>query len=62
MELSATNICAKFQANAFIFDCAMPKKPGNDNDVTILKPDFWNSVLSYKTNDIFGILRQNWTK
>ena len=34
IELRATSMCTKFQANTFIFGCAMAQKPSNDNDVT----------------------------
>ena len=36
-----TNKCTEFQANIFTFDCAMAEEPGNGNDVTFLKRDFW---------------------
>ena len=63
IELCVTNSCTKFQANIFIFGCEMAQKPIDGNDVIFLKLDFWNFWLSYdKTNDIFGILRQNLTK
>ena len=41
-ELCATSMCAKFQANIFIFGYAMAQKPSNGNDVTFLKLVFWN--------------------
>ena len=33
IELSANSRCTKFQANIFIFGCAMAQKPGKGNDV-----------------------------
>ena len=42
IELSVASMCAKFQANIFIFGSAMAQKPSKGNDVTFLKLDFWN--------------------
>ena len=42
IEACAISMCTKFQANIFIFGCAMAQKPSNGNDVTFLKLDFWN--------------------
>ena len=42
IELCATNVCTKFQANIFIFDCAMAHKPSNVYDVIFLILYFWN--------------------
>ena len=50
----------KISNQHLFFGCAMAQNPSNGNDVTFLKLGFWNFSLSYdKTNDIFGILRQN---
>ena len=46
LELCATSMCTKFQANIFIFGCAMAQKPSDGNDVTFLKFDIWNFSLS----------------
>ena len=42
IELSVTNMCAKFQANIFIFGCAIAQKPSNSSEVSFLRLDFWN--------------------
>ena len=34
IELCATSMCTKFQANIFIFGCAIAQKPSNGNDIT----------------------------
>ena len=34
IELYVTNRCTEFQANIFIFGCAMAQKPGEGDDVT----------------------------
>ena len=34
IQLYSNNQCTKFQANIFIFGCAMTQKPGEDDDVT----------------------------
>ena len=34
IELRATSMCTKFQANMFIFGCAMAQKPSSGNDAT----------------------------
>ena len=40
----------------------MAQKPCKGDDITLLKRNFWHLHLSsVKTNNIFGILRQNWT-
>ena len=36
IELRITNSCIKFQANIFLFGCAMAQKPGKCDDVTFL--------------------------
>ena len=40
IERCITNKCTKFQANIFIFGCAMAQKPGEGDDVT-----FWNHIF-----------------
>ena len=40
IELCVTNRCTKFQANIFIFGCAMAQKPGEGDDVTFLNRIF----------------------
>ena len=40
LELSDANICTKFQANIFIFDCTVAEKTGNGDGVTFFKRDF----------------------
>ena len=42
IELCVTNRCTKFQANIFIFGCAMAQKPGEGDDVTFLNRIFWH--------------------
>ena len=42
IELCVTNRCTKFQANIFIFGCAMAQKPGKGDDVTFLNRIFWH--------------------
>ena len=37
MELSVANMCAKFQANTFIFGCAVAKKPSSGNDMELME-------------------------
>ena len=37
-----TNRCTKFQANIFIFGCAMAQKPGKCDDVNFLIAFFWH--------------------
>ena len=60
IELYSNNQCTKFQANIFIFGCAMAQKPCKGDDTTFLKRNFWHVLLWYvKTNDIFGMLRQS---
>ena len=51
IELSVTNMCAKFQANIFIFCCAMAKNPSNGNDVTFL-----NSIFEF----LIVLLQNKW--
>ena len=41
IELCVTNMCTEFQANIFIFGCAMAQKPGEGDDVTFLNRIFW---------------------
>ena len=61
IELCAINSCTKFQANIFIFGYAM----GN-GQVRVMTWPYENRLLEFlsydKTSDIFGILRQNWTR
>ena len=63
IELSVTNMCAKFQANIFIFCGAMAQKPNNGNDVTFLISIFGiSNSRTKKTHDIFGMMSRNWTR
>ena len=63
VKLHTNNTHTKFQNNIFVFGCAMVEKPGKGDDVTVLKCTFWHFLLPYvKTNNIFGILRQNWSR
>ena len=41
IDIHTNNRPTKFQSNIFVFGCAMAKKPGRDDDVTILKCNFW---------------------
>ena len=36
IELDVTNSCTTFQANIFIFGCAIAQKPGNGDDVIFI--------------------------
>ena len=51
----------QFQANISVFGCAVTeKKTGIWDDVIVLKRDLRYFYLLYvKTNDIYGLLRQN---
>ena len=54
--------CRKFQANTYISGRVMAQKTGKGDDVIFLITFFGISNCRSQINDIFGILRQNWTR